>query len=311
MNETEQDNREYSPDSISLSEESVVDEQPAGRISLSEESVVDEQPARGFSLSEESVVDEQPAKGISLSEESVVDEQPAKGESGLGKSTLINTLYLQDLYKDRALYDARGKQSILSWKSVLNYVEQQFEQYHMCEASPNRRNIQDNRVHCCLYFISPYGHGLKPTDVEVMKALHEKVNIVPVLAKADCLTLSEIQTMKARILNELHDYRIKIFQFPECDSDEDELLRKQDLEMKSSIPFAVVGSNTKVECQGKRLRARLYPWGVVEVENPAHCDFVHLRNMLVRTHMQDLKDMTQDVLYENYRMQFLCRKKVR
>lgn len=37
------------------------------------------------------------------------------------------------------------------------------------------------------------------------------------------------------------------------------------------------------------------------VENSAHCDFVKLRNMLIRTHMQDLKDVTRETHYENYR----------
>lgn len=39
------------------------------------------------------------------------------------------------------------------------------------------------------------------------------------------------------------------------------------------------------------------------VENPMHCDFVKLRTMLVRTHMQDLKDVTRETHYENYRAQ--------
>ncbi len=39
------------------------------------------------------------------------------------------------------------------------------------------------------------------------------------------------------------------------------------------------------------------------MENPAHCDFVKLRNMLVRSHMQDLKDVTRETHYENYRAQ--------
>lgn len=39
------------------------------------------------------------------------------------------------------------------------------------------------------------------------------------------------------------------------------------------------------------------------MENSAHCDFVKLRNMLVRTHMQDLKDVTRETHYENYRAQ--------
>lgn len=34
--------------------------------------------------------------------------------------------------------------------------------------------------------------------------------------------------------------------------------------MKQRVPFAVVGSNTTVEVDGKKLRGRRYPWGVVE-----------------------------------------------
>lgn len=34
------------------------------------------------------------------------------GESGLGKSTLVNSLFLTDLYKDRKLLNAEGKNSL-------------------------------------------------------------------------------------------------------------------------------------------------------------------------------------------------------
>lgn len=40
------------------------------------------------------------------------------------------------------------------------------------------------------------------------------------------------------------------------------------------------------------------------MENLDHCDFIALRNMIIRTHLQDLKDVTNNVHYENYR----CRK---
>lgn len=40
---------------------------------------------------------------------------------------------------------------------------------------------------------------LRPVDVEFMKALHEKVNIVPLIAKADCLIPSEIRKLKERV----------------------------------------------------------------------------------------------------------------
>ncbi|XP_021104399.1 septin-4 isoform X3 [Heterocephalus glaber] len=260
------------------------------------------------------------------------------GESGLGKSTLVNSLFLTDLYRDRKLLNAeerimqtveitkhavdieekgvRLRLTIVDtpgfgdalnntecWKPVAEYIDQQFEQYFRDESGLNRKNIQDNRVHCCLYFISPFGHGLRPLDVEFMKALHQRVNIVPILAKADTLTRPEVDLKKRKIREDIEHFGIKIYQFPDCDSDEDEDFKLQDQALKESIPFAVIGSNTVVEARGRRVRGRLYPWGIVEVENPGHCDFVKLRTMLVRTHMQDLKDVTRETHYENYRAQ--------
>ena len=40
------------------------------------------------------------------------------------------------------------------------------------------------------------------------------------------------------------------------------------------------------QVNGRKVRGRKYPWGVVEVENVEHCDFIALRNLLIRTHMQ-------------------------
>ena len=37
---------------------------------------------------------------------------------------------------------------------------------------------------------------------------------------------------------------------------------------QASIPFSVIGSNTIVEVNGRRVRGRLYPWGIVEGTQP-------------------------------------------
>jgi len=145
---------------------------------------------------------------------------------------------------------------------------------------------------------------LKPLDIEFMKALHNKVNIVPVIAKADTLTMGEVLKLKKRILKEINENGIQIYQLPDADDDEDEDFKEQTRCLKESIPFAVVGSTQMIEVKGKSVRGRLYPWGVVEVENPEHCDFLKLRTMLI-THMQDLQEVTHDLHYENFRAQRL------
>ncbi|XP_044175145.1 septin-7-like isoform X2 [Acropora millepora] len=256
------------------------------------------------------------------------------GESGLGKSTLLNSLFLTDIYtpasypgvEERLKKTVAVKPSTVEmkeggvrlrltvvdtpgfgdavdntdcWNPVIEYIDSQFEEYLNAESKVYRTPFPDDRVHCCLYFIAPTGHCLKPLDIEFMKRLHNKVNIVPVIAKADTLTQEECSKFKKKILKEIEENDIGIYKFPELGGEDDEDVAA--VSMKDRIPFAVVGSNTVLEVNGRRVRARVYPWGVAEVENVDHCDFVALRNMLIRTHMQDLKDMTNDIHYENYR----------
>ena len=70
----------------------------------------------------------------------------------------------------------------------------------------------DTRVHCLLYFLFPSGHGLKPLDLEVMRQLASKVNLLPVISKADSLTQTETKRLKARILEELRAAEIPTYQ---------------------------------------------------------------------------------------------------
>lgn len=57
---------------------------------------------------------------------------------------------------------------------------------------------------------------------------------------------------------------MQIYQFPDCDSDEDEDFKRQDKELKECIPFAVVGSQNILDVGGKKIRGRQYPWGIVD-----------------------------------------------
>lgn len=257
------------------------------------------------------------------------------GESGLGKSTLVNSMFLTDIYSDEypgpskratktvevettkvllkektvnlhlTIVDTPGFGGAVDnsdcWHPIINFIESRYEEYLNAETRVHRTHIQDNRVHCCLYFIAPSGHSLKPIDVEFMLHLHDKVNIIPVIAKADSMTPEECLQFKKNVMNEISQNKIKIYEFPDCDDDEEGKAQKL---LKNRIPFAVVGSNYVIESGGERKRGRKYPWGLVEIENMDHCDFLALRNLLIRSYMLDLLDTTNNVHYENYR----CRK---
>ena len=55
------------------------------------------------------------------------------------------------------------------WDPVINFVESRYEEFLDAETRVNRVPLPDTRVHACLYFIAPSGHGLKPLDAEFMR----------------------------------------------------------------------------------------------------------------------------------------------
>lgn len=95
-----------------------------------------------------------------------------------------------------------------SWRPIVDNIEQRFDAYLDAENKVNRMNIVDNRIHACVFFIQPTGHSLKPLDIEVMKRLHTKVNLIPVIAKSDTLTDEEVTAFKARVSFNMLSYQL-------------------------------------------------------------------------------------------------------
>ena len=46
-----------------------------------------------------------------------------------------------------------------SWDPIVKHIDNAFLSYLNDESRVNRKNIEDRRVHACLYFINPAGRG--------------------------------------------------------------------------------------------------------------------------------------------------------
>lgn len=134
------------------------------------------------------------------------------GGQDLGKSTLVNSLFLTDIYSkafpgpsertketvevtstkvllregsvnlNLTVVDTPGFGYALDqrdcWKPIVNYIDGQFQEYLTAEKAVHRSAIDDKRVHCCIYFLSPSVRPLKPLDIECLLHLHNKVTTV-------------------------------------------------------------------------------------------------------------------------------------
>ncbi|KAL2107350.1 hypothetical protein VUR80DRAFT_5329 [Thermomyces stellatus] len=195
-----------------------------------------------------------------------------------------------------------------SFSEIVGYLERQYDDI-LAEESRIKRNprFRDNRVHALLYFITPTGHGLRELDIELMKRLAPRVNVIPVIGRADSLTPTELAESKKLVMEDIEHYRIPVYNFPYDIEEDDEDTVEENAELRGLMPFAIVGSEEIVEVGGRSVRARQYPWGVVEVDNPRHSDFLAIRSALLHSHLADLKEITHDFLYENYRTEKLSK----
>ena len=144
---------------------------------------------------------------------------------------------------------------------------------------------------------------LKPIDIVVLKKLCDVVNVVPVIAKSDSMTLEEREAFKMRIKEEFEFHNLRMFPYDEGEYDNEEMdLNRR---IKSLVPFAVVGSEKNMTVNGAHIRGRQNRWGFINVEDPNHCDFTALRDFLLRTHLQDLIETTSHIHYEGFRQKQL------
>jgi len=257
------------------------------------------------------------------------------GESGLGKTTFVNTLFTTSLcdHKDLSRRHKADKEQTTKikiteaeleeksfklkltvvdtpgfgdfvnnnecWTPVVEFIDAQYISYLNQEMQPERMQSGDTRIHVCLYFIYPSVHSLKTLDLLAMKEIGKRVNLIPVIAKADTITPEEVRDFKDKIKEEIIAHDIQIYKCP-LESEDEETTNKNK-EIASAVPFAIIGSEDLVTVGDKQVRGRAYPWGVAEVENEKHCDFKKLRNLLLRMHLLDLIVTTEDVHYENFR----------
>lgn len=206
----------------------------------------------------------------------------------------------------------------LCFTEIENFLKQQFDLV-LAEETRIRRNPRfvDTRVHVLLYFITPTGHGLRELDVSCMKRLAKYVNIIPVIGRADTFTEAELKHFKNQIKIDIERFNVPVFQFDsfmdEYDADEDYDLIQECKFLTKLQPFAIISSEQNFEIkdintgQSKTIKARQYPWGLVDINNPKYSDFPVLKSVILGSHLQDLKDLTHDFLYETYRTERLSK----
>ncbi|OIR57778.1 MAG: CDC/Septin GTPase family protein [Amphiamblys sp. WSBS2006] len=266
----------------------------------------------------------------------------AAGGAGLGKTSFLATMFpnnihppreipLEDEREDEVAFSQTKTTEIYEFESgdgktnieiidtagfdedtdieqwiggIVGFIEKRYQTVLDEEQRIKRNpNFEDYRVHVLLYFISPNSDGLDDADMLFFRRVGPLVNIIPIVAKADVFTPDELAVFKEQIRGGIKTHKLPIFGFGGA-FDEEETEETEAEEAKKKIPFAVI-SGTSVR-EGRR--GRSYTWGFADADNPEHCDTALLCHSVLVSKRQDLKDITEDYLYEQYRTENLSQR---
>ncbi|KAI8346274.1 Septin-domain-containing protein [Mortierella sp. GBAus27b] len=112
--------------------------------------------------------------------------------------------------------------------------------------------IAGSRAHslptCAFYFVL---YELKPIDILYMKMIHERVNLIPVISKADTLSVNELWVLKKRMLRQLKLNGIRIHTFGQDMDTIESMVQKRQW---GAPPFVI---STRRDAQGQLMKSEL------------------------------------------------------
>lgn len=208
-----------------------------------------------------------------------------------------------------------GHNSTNQIAQILEYLEKQNLEYERNELYRNANNREeDTRIHCLFYFFGP--HRVHDVDICFLRRLHGRVNIVPIVSKADSLTIWELAEQLQLIQALSKEANIQYFDFGESNINEGWLDTDKPFNRSDFVKLAnaMGGSDSMLlpqqECLPVRpviknvfaviSNDRPYIWGTATENNPNHSDTMRLHAVLFGS-LGKLA-LTTDELHEQWRL---------
>lgn len=163
------------------------------------------------------------------------------------------------------------------WVPIVDFLEKNFEDYHNKFKKSVASQIEDKRVHLCLYFLEPISI-IKNSDIEVLKKISKYCTVIPIIAKADLISPSKVSEIKAVLRDILTYNNINYF---------------EDAENMIKAPFFIFNQERGSDFG--------YTWCTSPLQNSKINDFLILKRLILENCVNVIKKETNNY-YDNYRV---------
>jgi len=168
------------------------------------------------------------------------------------------------------------------FRRIKRYITEQYESLY--KAKSRAPLDHDSLVTCCLYFIAP--HRIKDNDIEFLSEVSKMVPVIPVIAKADTMTFQETADFRKEVVKKLEEKNIQTYDWILPDG-------QKDPQIKGDLPpFTIITD--------KSMAKREYAWGTCELENRQHSDFMLLKDLVIKEHLNLMHSKAYDRYEDEY-----------
>lgn len=200
--------------------------------------------------------------------------------------------------------------------TITSFLDTQFEKKLQEEAKIQRnRYVKDGIIHLVVLFVTPKTKGLMSLEVELIKAIEQKCNLIIVIGKSDLLTEEELRTEKQLVNQSIKQHHLKVYSFVDeleeeadkfkFDEESDKDMNSIDREfityfssMQKLLPFSVINSTHFLQ---PNMRTGIM--GPIDIDK--YSDIKYLKDIVFNLNLHEFKDLTSNIIYEGYRTERL------
>ncbi|KAI5364549.1 Putative P-loop containing nucleoside triphosphate hydrolase [Septoria linicola] len=281
--------------------------------------------------------------------------------SSRGSSSFSSTYLESEIDSERiglTLWDSKGLEKNvvdLQCRELTAFVESKFEETFAEEQKVMRTpGVKDTHIHCVFLVLDPVrldSHiGACPNtaigrefaaaldddlDLQVMRALWGKTTVIPILGKADTLTVGHMSFLKRAVWDAIKAAKLDPLEALELEDDSEEdsngeaegagsgeesdtslpkvrpakaHKRQSSLSVLETIggdmpylPMSILSPDPyDVPKKGEKV-GRRFPWGLADPYDSTHCDFGRLRDSVFSEWRVELRELSRSRWYENWR----------
>ena len=228
-----------------------------------------------------------------------------RGEAVIGNERIIVTVI------DTVGHGGQHDRSQL--EPIEEYLEEQNSKYERNELFRyTNDHAEDTRIHCLFYFFGP--HRVHDVDILFLSRLQDRVAIVPIVSKADSLTIWELAEQLHLIRTRLAEANVHYFDFGESGIPEDWLEKPFDRNTFTRLGMAMEGIDSvpphnpdlvvrrPMVCNVFAVisNERQYIWGTTSEDDEHHSDTKRLHKVLFGS--LGLLAQKTDEIHEQWRM---------